>query len=229
MLALGDIQAWCTGGRADNPGHARSAPRDAAGARDGSYGCGAAPAGTRAASRRGERKQPASAFPGSLTRFLMVAVTLCTPVVGLAAPTPPPGPQVQARLLVPDSVIAGAKVTIVLEVALGPGWHVNSHRPLQSFLIPTSAALTTSSGTLAEVRYPGPVMKRFEFSDEPLSVYEGTVRFESELAVASTATGHVDLGGVLSYQPCNETQCFPPAKKTLSATVAVAGARAKGK
>jgi DsbC/DsbD-like thiol-disulfide interchange protein len=118
---------------------------------------------------------------------------------------------------------------VVLELTLGPGWHVNSNRPLQSFLIPTTATLTTSNGTLSDVHYPEPIKKRFEFSDELLAVYQGTVRFESELALPATATGKVTLGGVLAYQPCNDSQCFPPARTILNATVDVAGAQGRGK
>jgi DsbC/DsbD-like thiol-disulfide interchange protein len=131
--------------------------------------------------------------------------------------------------LAPVTLAAGGKGTVALEMTLGPGWHVNSHRPLQNFLIPTTATLATSGGTLSDIRYPEPVKKRFEFADEPLAVYQGTVRFESELALPVTATGKVNLGGVLAYQPCNDSQCFPPAKTILSATVDVAGAQAKGK
>ncbi len=127
-----------------------------------------------------------------------------------------------ARLIAPASAVAGGKATIVVEMTLGPGWHVNGHRPAQSFLIPTTATLTASSGTFSEVRYPEPVQKKFEFADEPLAVYEGTVRFEAELALPAAAAGKVELGGALSYQPCNETQCYPPAKATLGAVVAVA-------
>ncbi len=159
----------------------------------------------------------------------MVAGSLCVAVIGLAGPAPASGPQVQARLVAPQTVAAGGKATITLEVRLGPGWHINGHRPLQSFLIPTTATLTTSGGTLSDFRYPEPVRRRFKFADEDLAVYEGTVRFESELALPTTATRKAALEGVLSYQACNDSQCYPPAKTTLSATVAIAGLQVKGK
>ena len=158
-----------------------------------------------------------------------VGASLFVAVIGLAGPGPAPVPQVRGRLLAPVALAAGGKGTVALEMTLGSGWHVNSHRPLQSFLIPTTATLATSSGTLSEIRYPEPVTKRFAFADEPLAVYQGTVRFESELALAATATGKVTLGGVLAYQPCNDSQCFPPTKTILNATVDVAGPQAKGK
>jgi DsbC/DsbD-like thiol-disulfide interchange protein len=163
---------------------------------------------------------PGASFAARL-RLVTLAASLGVAVVGAAA-TPASGPQVQARLIAPPSAVAGGKVRVVVEMTLGPGWHVNSHRPAQSFLIPTTAALTASNGTFTEVRYPEPVTKKFEFADEALAVYEGTVRFEAELALPATAAGKVDLGGALSYQPCNETQCYPPAKATLGAAVAVA-------
>jgi DsbC/DsbD-like thiol-disulfide interchange protein len=98
---------------------------------------------------------------------------------------------------------------------------VNGHRPLQSFLIPTTATLRTSGGSLSDIRWPEPIKKRFIFSDQELAVYEGTVRFESELTLPTTATGKVSLEAVLSYQPCNDSQCFPPATATLNGFMAV--------
>ncbi len=112
----------------------------------------------------------------------------------------------------------------MIEMTLGPGWHVNSHTPAQRYLIPTAATLASSVGTLAEVHYPKQVEKRFEFADEPLAVYEGTVQFESELAVPATAAGRISLTGILAYQPCNDRQCFPPAKVNLETTILIARA-----
>ncbi len=96
-------------------------------------------------------------------------------------------PDVHARLIVPASAPAGAKTTLAVELTIGPHWHVNSHTPAESFLVPTDLSLTTSAGTLSAVRYPAQVERRFAFSDKPLRVYEGTVRFEVDLEVAPNA------------------------------------------
>ena len=108
---------------------------------------------------------------------------------------------------------------------LGPGWHVNSHTPSESFLIPTEVALTVSSGMLSAVRYPKDVERTFSFSEKPLRVYEGTVRFEADVDLPSDAIAPISIRGSVSYQACNDRQCFAPSKIPLEATVAVTGAR----
>ena len=135
-------------------------------------------------------------------------------------------PDVQARLVVAPSAPAGAKTTVSVELTIGPRWHVNSHTPAETFLIPTDVALTTSAGTLSAVRFPPHVERRFTFSEKPLRVYEGAVVFETDLDLAAAADGTASIKGFLSYQACNEQQCFAPARIPLEATVRIV-ARAK--
>ena len=130
-------------------------------------------------------------------------------------------PDVRARIIAPPGAQAGAKVTLAVELTLGPHWHVNSHTPAETFLIPTELSLTTSAGTLSAVRYPAQVERRFAFSEKPLRVYEGTVRFEADLEIPASGAESATVAGSLSYQACNEQQCFAPAKIPLDAVVVV--------
>ncbi len=130
-------------------------------------------------------------------------------------------PDVRARLLVPDSAAAGSRVPIAVEMSLGPGWHVNSHTPAEKFLIPTDVRLTATSGALAPIRYPPHVERRFEFAETAMLVYEGTVRFETELTLPADAGTRVSIAGSVSFQACNEKQCFPPSRIALEATLVV--------
>ncbi len=139
----------------------------------------------------------------------------------VAAPLRAEGPDVRARLLLPSAVAPGASAAVAVELTLGPGWHVNSHSPSESYLVPTSATLSAPTGSFSPVRYPKGVARRFSFSDKPLDVYEGTVRFEAELSVPAGATGAIAVRGVVSYQACNDQQCYPPARITLDGDVKV--------
>jgi hypothetical protein len=129
-------------------------------------------------------------------------------------------PDVRAKLIAPASVGAGSKVTLTVEMTIGEHWHVNSHAPSEPYLIPTAVALTASRGDLSAVRYPKDVERRFEFADKPLRVYEKTVRFEADLQIPTGTAGEVRVTGNLSYQACNERQCFAPAKIPLETTMA---------
>jgi len=129
-------------------------------------------------------------------------------------------PDVAARI-VDRRLSPGEKGLVVVELSLGPKWHVNGHTPLEEFLVPTDVTLTTSSGHRLPVTYPKGELKRFAFSDAPLSVYAGTVRFEAELLVPPDARSPIALAGEVSYQACTDEQCFPPARIPLRASVAI--------
>jgi len=157
-----------------------------------------------------------------------LAASLCIAVaVPAARPVAAAAPEVQVRLVAPARLAAGAKGTVAVEMELGRGWHVNSHMPSHEYLVPTTLDLTASSGTLSAVRYPSHVARRFEFADEPIAVYDGAVRFEAELAVPESAGGEIVVDAVLGYQACDDHQCYPPARKTLTTAVPVVGRRSR--
>ena len=160
--------------------------------------------------------QPSKPSPHALMGTI-AALALVT-----AFPLAAEKPDVRARVIVPASLPAGARAPLSVELTLGPGWHVNSHTPSETFLIPTDLALTTSAGTLSPVRYPAQVERRFSFSEKPLRVYEGTVRFETDLELPAAAAGNVAIAGSLSYQACNDQQCYAPSKIPLNATIVIA-------
>lgn len=160
--------------------------------------------------------------------FRIVLVLLATGLLTLALSPNAEKPDVQAKVKTPDHVSAGARGKIAVEMTMGPGWHVNSHTPSESFLIPTNVSLTASAGTLSPIRYPKDVEKQFSFSDKPLRVYEGTVRFETDLDLPADAAGPVAIRGNVSYQACNDRQCFPPGKIPLEASIPVSGGGKSG-
>ncbi len=131
------------------------------------------------------------------------------------------GPDVRGRLVVPAVAAAGSKVPAAVELTIGARWHVNSHTPTEDFLIPTDVALKATGATLLPVRYPKHLEKKFGFYEKPLRVYSGTVRFETDIEIPASATGAVSVAGTLSYQACNDQQCFAPAEIPLAATVSV--------
>jgi DsbC/DsbD-like thiol-disulfide interchange protein len=134
-------------------------------------------------------------------------------------------PDVRARLVLPESAPAGSRVPIAVEMSLGAGWHVNSHTPAEKFLIPTDVHMAATAGALAPIRYPPHVERRFDFAETAMLVYEGTVRFETELTLPADPGERVSITGSISFQACNDRQCFPPARIPLDASIAVAASR----
>ena len=121
------------------------------------------------------------------------------------------------------------RLAVVAEIR--PGWHVNSHTPKEDFLIPTEVKVKPAPGlTLRRSRTRRTSRRKFAFSDQKLAVYEGrTVFVIPATADAGAAPGPRTLTAVLSYQPCNDNQCLPPADltATLAIDVAKAGTDAK--
>lgn len=131
-------------------------------------------------------------------------------------------PDVRASLLAPPRLAPGAKATVAVELRIGEGWHVNGHVPADELLVPTEVVLAAPGTKLSPVRYPKHVERRFPFSDRPLRVYDGTVSFEADLELPAGAAGSVTVEGSVSYQACNERQCFAPASLPLQARISTA-------
>lgn len=120
------------------------------------------------------------------------------------------------------------EVAVVAEIE--KGFHVNSNTPKEDYLIPTTVTPqeTPSGVRLGAVTYPQGAMKKFEFSDTPLDVYEGTfiVRFKVEVA-RDAPVGVTRIPLTLRYQACNDRACLPPVKLPVVAELQIAAAGKK--
>lgn len=101
--------------------------------------------------------------------------------------------------------------TILININIKEGWHINSNKPLDDYLTPTSAKLKDSSGIrILSIEYPPEIISKLQFSDSELSLYEGNVsikiNIESKVKKAEFE---------LQYQSCNNQTCLFPVLKTL--------------
>ena len=144
---------------------------------------------------------------------MVLGITLC---VASWAQAGSGGPTVEIDAATEtDGAHAGATVRAVVQVAIEQGWHVNAHKPLEDYLIPTTVELDPSEGvTISGVIYPKPEVIASAFAPEGLAVYGGTVRIGLVLALADAVpSGTYTQKGRLRYQACTDTQCFAPATK----------------
>jgi len=98
------------------------------------------------------------------------------------------------------------------------GYHVNSSRPLEKFLVATQLQVEAPKGIrVGPVIYPRAVLRNFKFSKNKVSVYEGraTMRFNITIP-ASASPGANELKARLRYQSCNDESCFPPQTREVS-------------
>ncbi len=108
------------------------------------------------------------------------------------------------------------RATVIMDIP--GGYHVNSSRPLEKFLIPTSLKVEAPDGIrVGPIAYPRAVLRKFKFSKNNVSVYEGRATMRFNLMVpAGTSTGSKEVKLRLRYQSCNDEVCFPPQTKELS-------------
>lgn len=128
-----------------------------------------------------------------------------------------------------DRVPRGKEFQAAVVVQIVQGYHMNSHKPLDSYLIPTTLTPQLPAGfKLVEVVYPAGHDRKFPFSpDKPLNVYTDSVTLRLRLvAEASAPLGSTSLPVTLRYQACNNSACLPPVKVPVPVRVEVAAAGA---
>lgn len=111
--------------------------------------------------------------------------------------------------------VPGSGLEAVVVVKIVPGLHINSNTPADEFLIPTQLQFAPSpSLSFGPALYPRPLLKKFAFSDNELSVFEEEVKIHTRVQVLTQAApGRLQIEGTLTYQGCNETSCFSPGEK----------------
>jgi len=130
-----------------------------------------------------------------------------------------------------DRVPRGQTFEAAVVVNIAKGFHMNSNKPSEDYLIPTTITPNPPEGIkVVDTIYPPGQMKTFAFSPkQPLNVYSESVTLKLKLAAESSAPlGAVSIPATLRYQACNDTACLPPVKVpvTLNLDVAAAGTKA---
>ena len=137
----------------------------------------------------------------------LIAVLLCRPFLYA---------QSSGHLAVgePQKVVGKRNATVQVKIpcSVQAGYHVNSNKPNEDYLIPLKLTWT-STGALegGAITYPKPSQGTYEFSEKPLSVFTGNFEITTRFKVPADAVGGMSiLAGKLRYQACNNTMCFPP-------------------
>jgi thioredoxin:protein disulfide reductase len=116
---------------------------------------------------------------------------------------------------------AAGEALLRLDATLASGWHVNSHKPSEDYLVATEARLDPAAGVRAvEARYPDGKLKKFAFSETALSVYEGSFAIEIPLRIDGPPP---ELSGRIEYQACNDTRCLAPTSVSFRVVPIAAG------
>jgi thiol:disulfide interchange protein DsbD len=123
--------------------------------------------------------------------------------------------QFDAPVVPPEIKIAGSvakrsgdQVEGTITVTIPAGWHVQSNKPLDEFMIPTVLTLDPATADLVSAQYPQHKIETFAFSaGQKVAVYEGTLQIPFVAKLKPNAT---TITAKLHYQACNDKVCLPP-------------------
>ena len=107
--------------------------------------------------------------------------------------------------------------TLLVDLSIRPGWHINAHETLQEELIPTVVGLEkpVPGWRPGAVTYPKPVLKTLGFLREELALYEGQVRITMKLQQTDPAVAGPLIPVALHLQACDDRVCLPPERRVL--------------
>lgn len=148
-----------------------------------------------------------------ITQLAIATALLLLPanLFAIAAPQSTPNIPVTGSLA-PSKIARGrtAQGAIVMDVP--SGYHVNSNRPLEKFLIATQLTLEAPKGVqVGPVVYPRALLRSLKFSKSKVSVFEGHTTMRFSTTVPRSFNGNsVELKARLRFQSCNDETCFPP-------------------
>jgi thioredoxin:protein disulfide reductase len=123
-----------------------------------------------------------------------------------------------------DAVHPGTEVQAAIMLDIADTWHINSHRPLQDYLIATKLDFESRSGVIiAEIQYPRHDLQRFAFAQDRLAVYDGRVPIFMTIRLAERLdVPEIVLDGRLRVQACNDEICLSPATVDVPLVIPVA-------
>lgn len=148
----------------------------------------------------------------------MLLCTLCI----LCLPFCSPGQQNKLTVSPAEEITVkrGNAVSQDLKVTVLPGFHVNSDKPKDEFLIPLK--LTWSDGPLEAQSVTYPKAAEMKVGPDMLSVLTGSFNIQTEFKASNKAVpGPANMNGKLRYQACNNEMCFRPASIDIRLPVVI--------
>jgi thiol:disulfide interchange protein DsbD len=141
---------------------------------------------------------------------LIIALIALT---GLAVFAQTEEPILKADVVAPaESLKPGRTAILTLDLNIRPPFHINSDQPSEDYLIGTTVDFKARKGvTFGRIVFPPSQMKKFGYSDNPLSVFEGTIKVTVEVILAPDFKDkEIVIEGTVGYQACDDQSCQPP-------------------
>lgn len=122
-----------------------------------------------------------------------------------------------------SAIRQGGSGRLMVLVKLPKGLHVNSNKPRDKWLIPTTLTIVLPKWlSIKSMHYPK--AKTLHTSYGELLVYEGEFAIIVVLrASANAPVGRHSVAATLRYQACDERRCYPPDRLNFTITINIAG------
>lgn len=148
-----------------------------------------------------------------ITKLTLTTTLLLIPANFLAATLPQSAPNIPVNGSLTASKIGRGRTvqgTVVMDIP--SGYHANSNRPLEKFLIATQLQIEAPQGIrVGPIGYPRALLRSLRFSKNKVSVFEGRTTMRFSVTVPQTfKENSVELKARLRYQACNDDTCFQP-------------------
>ncbi len=160
----------------------------------------------------------------SLIQLAFVIALLFVPASFFATPLPQSAPNIAVNgMLSQANTQRGRAVRGTISMDIPSGYHVNSNRPLEKFLIATQLQIEAPQGIrVGPIIYPRPLLRSLKFSKSKVSVFEGHTIMRFSVNVPGSFTGNsAELKARLRFQSCNDDLCFPPQTREVQMSLNV--------
>jgi hypothetical protein len=118
------------------------------------------------------------------------------------------------------TVKRGGMVTETLQVMVQPGFHVNSDKPKDEYIIPLKLTWTPGLLETKSVEFPKP--EELKVGTQDLLVFTGLFTIKTQFqAPASAPAGQTTLTGKIHYQACSSDMCFRPSTVEVKLPVVI--------
>ncbi len=148
-----------------------------------------------------------------LIRHLTIVLLLISASAFAQVLNAPKAPTVTVAPIAPITVQRGKAGTFAVNVRIANGFHINSNKPKDEFLIPTTLKMHPPSDVvITMVTYPQGEDATFPFApDQKINVYSGDITINGVVkAMSTSSTGTYRVRGDLKYQACDNAACYPP-------------------
>ncbi len=138
---------------------------------------------------------------------LLLAVSLLPAQMVNGTPLSVPAPRKLA-------IKRNATADVPIRVEIRNGYHVNSNKPTEEYMIPLKLEWAAGGLSSAGIQYPAAAMEKYSFSPAPMAVYTSDFTITCKFK-APAAPGAGVVSGKLRYQACTNNMCLPPKTVTV--------------